>query len=52
MLTEKSDGANAAYQLGYENFSQFSRAYFRMFGTPPIKDFEGLISSSQINLTR
>jgi AraC-like DNA-binding protein len=42
MLAENSDATNAAYQVGYESPSQFSREYSRMFGTPPIKDIERL----------
>ena len=42
MLAENSNAANAAYQVGYESPSQFSREYSRMFGTPPIKDIERL----------
>ncbi len=42
MLAENSDAANAAYQVGYESPSQFSREYSRMFGAPPIKDIERL----------
>ncbi|MFA5956144.1 AraC family transcriptional regulator N-terminal domain-containing protein [Hyphomicrobium sp.] len=37
-----SDGnihvSDAAYQVGYESASQFSREYARMFGTPPKRD--------------
>ncbi len=40
MLAENSDAANAAYQVGYESPSQFSREYSRMFGAPPIRDIE------------
>ncbi|MEH2374894.1 AraC family transcriptional regulator [Nostoc sp.] len=40
MLAENSDAANAAYQVGYESQSQFSREYSRMFGAPPIRDIE------------
>ena len=39
------DGANvtgAAYQVGYESLSQFSREYARMFGTPPKRDIAEL----------
>jgi AraC-like DNA-binding protein len=39
------DGANvtgAAYQVGYESLSQFSREYARMFGTPPKRDITEL----------
>jgi AraC-like DNA-binding protein len=42
MLAENSDAANAAYQVGYESSSQFSREYSRMFGAPPIRDIERL----------
>ncbi|MEH1943336.1 MAG: AraC family transcriptional regulator [Nostoc sp.] len=42
MLAENSDAANAAYQVGYESTSQFSREYSRMFGAPPIKDIQRL----------
>ena len=42
MLAENSDAANAAYQIGYESPSQFSREYSRMFGAPPIKDIKRL----------
>ena len=36
-----ADGANvqsAAYRVGYESASQFSREYVRMFGAPPKRD--------------
>ncbi|MBE8990882.1 AraC family transcriptional regulator [Nostoc sp. LEGE 12450] len=42
MLAENSDAANAAYQVGYESPSQFSREYSRMFGAPPLRDIERL----------
>jgi AraC-like DNA-binding protein len=42
MLAENSDASNAAYQVGYESPSQFSREYARMFGAPPIRDIERL----------
>jgi AraC-like DNA-binding protein len=42
MLAGNSDATNAAYQVGYESPSQFSREYSRMFGAPPIKDIERL----------
>lgn len=38
-------GANvtgAAYRVGYESVSQFSREYARMFGTPPKRDIADL----------
>jgi AraC-like DNA-binding protein len=42
MLAEKADAVQAAYQVGYESTSQFSREYARMFGAPPIRDVERL----------
>lgn len=42
MLSENSNAAKAAYQVGYESPSQFSREYSRMFGAPPIRDIEEL----------
>lgn len=42
MLNEDSDAANAAFQVGYESPSQFSREYTRLFGAPPKRDVEGL----------
>jgi AraC-like DNA-binding protein len=34
MLTENLDAATAAFQVGYESPSQFSREYSRLFGAP------------------
>lgn len=42
MLAEDADATKAAYQVGYESPSQFSREYSRMFGAPPMKDIERL----------
>lgn len=42
MIAENSDAASAAYQVGYESSSQFSREYSRMFGAPPIADIQRL----------
>jgi AraC-like DNA-binding protein len=38
MLTERLDAATAAFQVGYESPSQFSREYRRFFGEPPLRD--------------
>lgn len=35
MLVENENAANAAYAVGYESPSQFSREYKRIFGDPP-----------------
>ncbi len=42
MLNEKLDAADAAFNVGYESPSQFSREYSRLFGAPPKRDIEGL----------
>ena len=42
MLAERMDAANAAFQVGYESPSQFSREYNRMFGAPPLRDITNL----------
>ncbi|TWI52463.1 AraC-like DNA-binding protein [Pseudomonas duriflava] len=40
--TEGLDAATAAYRVGYESPSQFSREYSRLFGVPPMKDLARL----------
>jgi AraC-like DNA-binding protein len=42
MLNESMEAAQAAFQVGYESPSQFSREYSRLFGAPPRRDIEGL----------
>jgi len=42
MLTEHLDAANAAFQVGYESPSQFSREYSRLFGDSPLRDVTNL----------
>lgn len=42
LLTENVDATQAAYRVGYESPSQFSREYSRMFGVPPIRDVASL----------
>jgi AraC-like DNA-binding protein len=42
MLNEDQDAASAAFTVGYESPSQFSREYSRLFGAPPRRDIEGL----------
>ena len=38
MLDETANATAAAYRVGYESPSQFSREYARMFGAPPRRD--------------
>lgn len=42
MLAERLDAASAAFQVGYESPSQFSREYNRLFGAPPLRDITSL----------
>ena len=42
MLTENQDATTAAFQVGYESPSQFSREYSRLFGAPPLRDITNL----------
>jgi AraC-like DNA-binding protein len=42
MLMDGLDATTAAYEVGYESVSQFSREYSRCFGQPPIRDIKGL----------
>ncbi|HEY3425922.1 MAG TPA: AraC family transcriptional regulator [Negativicutes bacterium] len=45
LLSEAADAATAAFQVGYESPSQFSREYARMFGLPPLSDIKRLRSA-------
>jgi AraC-like DNA-binding protein len=42
MLTDGLDATSAAYEVGYESVSQFSREYSRFFGQPPMRDVKAL----------
>lgn len=47
MLTSRIDAATAAFQVGYESPSQFTREYSRLFGNPPRRDIRNLLSVSE-----
>ncbi|WP_117194499.1 AraC family transcriptional regulator [Rhizobium terrae] len=42
MVAEAANVETAAFRVGYESASQFSREYTRMFGTPPRRDVTAL----------
>jgi AraC-like DNA-binding protein len=42
MLMDGIDATSAAYEVGYESVSQFSREYSRFFGQPPMRDIKAL----------
>jgi AraC-like DNA-binding protein len=42
MLIEPLDATTAAFQVGYESTSQFSREYSRLFVAPPLRDITNL----------
>ena len=42
MLTENQNASTAAFEVGYESPSQFSREYNRLFGAPPLRDISHL----------
>ncbi len=42
LLAENQDATTAAFQVGYESPSQFSREYSRLFGAPPLRDITSL----------
>ncbi len=43
MLMDRLDATTAAFQVGYESPSQFSREYSRLFGAPPLRDISSLL---------
>jgi AraC-like DNA-binding protein len=47
MLNEHLDVSSAAFKVGYESPSQFSREYSRLFGVPPKRDMTTLRGRSQ-----
>ena len=42
MLIERLDAATAAFRVGYESPSQFSREYNRLFGNSPVRDIASM----------
>lgn len=52
MLSDGADAATAAFNVGYESPSQFSREYARLFGAPPRRDVEALKPQSGLPRSR
>jgi AraC-like DNA-binding protein len=48
MLADGLDAASAAFEVGYESASQFSREYSRFFGCPPMRDVKTLRNSNLV----
>jgi AraC-like DNA-binding protein len=48
MLGGAIDAATAAFRVGYESPSQFSREYRRLFGDPPARDISRLRASPEL----
>jgi AraC-like DNA-binding protein len=42
MLSTGVSASSAAFAVGYESVSQFTREYGRLFGSPPVRDTEAL----------
>jgi AraC-like DNA-binding protein len=51
MLMDGIDATSAAYEVGYESVSQFSREYSRFFGQPPMRDIKTLRGSKIVAST-
>lgn len=49
MLNVHMDAAGAAFRVGYESPSQFSREYSRLFGAPPKRDIEALTGKAAVS---
>jgi AraC-like DNA-binding protein len=50
MLTERLNTATAAFQVGYESPSQFSREYGRLFGDSPLRDITNLRQMTAVGM--
>jgi len=48
MMAEGKTASSAAFSVGYESVSQFSREYGRMFGLPPSKDMDMVKRLAQV----
>ncbi len=51
LLAINTEASRAAYSVGYESASQFSREYTRMFGAAPSRDAERLRAGQGVEVT-
>jgi AraC-like DNA-binding protein len=51
MVIDGIDATSAAYEVGYESISQFSREYSRFFGQPPMRDVRALREGRHAGIT-
>ena len=47
MISEDASASRAAFAVGYESVSQFTREYGRMFGLPPVQDAKAVRDKAQ-----
>jgi AraC-like DNA-binding protein len=50
MLIDNMDASSAAFTVGYESASQFSREYRRHVGEPPSRDIAKLRQSESVGV--
>ena len=48
MMSEGASASRAAFSVGYESVTQFTREYGRMFGLPPVRDAESARGDAQV----
>lgn len=48
MVSERQSASSAAFAVGYESVSQFTREYGRMFGRPPARDAETVRGQTEV----
>lgn len=48
MMADGVSASSAAFAVGYESVSQFTREYGRMFGRPPATDMEAVRAGAQV----
>lgn len=49
IFSGKMDAGSAAFEVGYESQSQFTREYRRLFGAPPLQDIKKLKNHPEVD---